>query len=744
MPGCEGRAELPGLGADMDFPGNREAIGTVRRGRLLLALTATAVAVSVTTGVVPASAHSRAWAWGLSDWGRLGNGVNTVIEGSEDVAFPGAVCAVGTEGRCPAGPFLEGVTAISAGGADSLALLSNGTVLAWGENESGQLGDGTDTGPGTCGVKGRVEVERITTKPCSSTPITVIGLSGVTAISAGGAYGLALLSDGTVMAWGKNNKGQLGDGNTKSTDVPVPVTGLSGVTAISAGAAHALALLSDGTVMAWGENESGQLGDGTTKNRDVPVPVSGLAGVSAVAAATGGSHSLALLSDGAVEAWGANGEGQLGDGSTENSDFPVGVSGLSGVAAVSAGGASSYALLNDGGVMSWGTNGGGQLGIGGRPDIELPGTEELGSSDVPVQVCAVGTDPVNVCRSGPFLSEASTVSAGGRFEMALLKTGVVGWGDDCFGDTEFPCEVTDLPFIPEATGGELGVAKLISAGDEHNLAFGPPLPTLAGVHSTVVLDGGGELVTITGTEFSEATAVRFGSVSAPSFTVNSESSITAVTPAEPTGIVPVTVTTPAGTTPAALGVFLHYIAAFPQPVVRRMKPAKGPAGGGTSVLITGTGFFGGSVAVHFGSTSAASVTVNEIPTSPETNSITAVTPPGTGDAAVTVTTLGGTSATTSKSTFKYGAPTVTGVSPDSGSTSGGATVTVTGTGFARGMTATTFKFGSTQATSIECSSTTTCTVVTPPANKPGTVDVRATVGKAKTKKNPPADEFTYH
>ncbi len=591
-------------------------------------------------GTAPASASDHAWAWGNGDWGQLGNGVDLVIEGSEVVASPAGVCAAGTEGPCPTGPFLEGVTAISAGDAHSLALLSDGTVVAWGENELGQLGDGTYTGPGTCGLKGRVEVERVDTKPCSPTPVAVSGLSGVTATAAGGAHSLALLSDGTVMAWGANSKGQLGDKSHTSSDVPVAVPGLSHVTAIAAGGAYSLALLNDGTVMAWGDNESGQLGDGTTDNSDVPVPVSGLGGVvTAIAAATGGSHSLALLSSGAVMAWGANGEGQLGDGSTKGSDVPVYVSGLGGVSAVAAGEASSLALLSDGTVMSWGANGGGQLGIGGREEINFP-HEMLAFSNVPVQVCAVGVDPVLLCHAGPFLSGASAISAGSGYEMAVLEASNVGWGNDCYGGS-FGCEPIDFPFIPEALPGELGLMKLISAGYRSNLAFGPPLPTVARIYPTVGLDEGGESVTITGTELSEATAVHFGSVSAPSFTVNSESSITAVTPPETTGVVPVTVTTPAGTTPVLPGKAFHYIAAFPLPTVKRMVPTNGPAAGGTSVFITGSGFFGGSVAVHFGAASATSVTVNEIPSEPEANSITAVAPPGTGDVAVTVTTLGG-------------------------------------------------------------------------------------------------------
>jgi alpha-tubulin suppressor-like RCC1 family protein len=712
-------------------------------------LTAVIAALTMAIGAATASASNRAWSWGNNDWGRLGDGISTVIEGSEATVFPAGVCAVGTEGQCPVGPYLDGVTAISAGGAHSLALLSNGTVVAWGENESGQLGDGTHTGPATCGRKGRVETERIETKSCSATPIPVSGLNEVAAISAGGAHSLALLSNGTVLAWGNNGKGQLGNGTTKNSDVAVAVSGLHEVTAISAGGAHSLALLSNGTVMAWGDNESGQLGDGTTTNRHVPIALSGLSGVTGISAAAG-AHSLAVLSSGTVMAWGANNEGQLGDGSVESSNVPVAVSALNGAAAVSGGSENSVALLTNGGVMSWGANLGGQLGIGGQGEAGRP-TEKLAFSDVPVQVCAVGVDPRGLCRSGPFLSGASAISAGSHHEMALLNTGVVSWGAECNYSGGEVCTTLGpaFAFIPrevpvEGTGG-LGVAKLISAGERYSLAFGPPLPTLARIYPTVGLDEGGELVTITGTELSGATAVHFGSVSAPSFTVNSETSITAVSPAEATSVVPVTVTSPAGTSPVVNGIFFHYIETFPQPIIKNAKPKTGPAAGGTAVLITGSGFFGGRIEVDFGSTPAASVTVNEIPTQPARNSITAVSPPGTtGTVELTVRTLGGTSPFALAGHFKFEHPTVTALSPNTGPKAGGTTVTVTGSGFALGTTGTTFKFGALLSPSVDCTSTTQCTVVSPARKSAGTVDVKATVGKPSSPKSAPADQFTYN
>jgi len=183
-------------------------------------------------------------------------------------------------------------------GAHSLALKSNGTVVAWGHNNYGQ-----STVPG--------------------------GLSSVVAISAGVYHSLALKSNGTLVAWGDNHYGQ--------SWVP---PGLSGVVAIAAGQDHNLVLRSDGTVLAWGRNDYGQ--------SFVPF---GLSNVAAIAG--GGSHSLALKSDGTVVAWGAGGPGQSGDPHYGQSTVP---SGLSNVVAIAAGEEHSLALRSDGTVVAWGSN----------------------------------------------------------------------------------------------------------------------------------------------------------------------------------------------------------------------------------------------------------------------------------------------------------------------------------------------------------------------------------------------------
>jgi alpha-tubulin suppressor-like RCC1 family protein len=527
-----------------------------------------------------------AFGWGANASGQVGDG------GVEQADAPQLVSG------------LSFVTAVAGGGRHSLALLADGTVMAWGADEFGQLGNGEET--------------------ASFLPVPVEGLKHVKAIAAGANFSLALLRNGTVMAWGADEAGQLGDGSFEEAEGPVPVKGLTEVAAVAAGGEHALALLAGGKVVAWGEGEHGQLGNGKARDSDVPVAVQGLTSATAVAA--GGLHSLALLSEGTVKAWGGDGFGQLANKGVEEegeegeirSEVPVSVEGVSGATAIAAGAHHSLALLTGGTVVAWGEDKYGELGSGAITREEAP-----------------------VAVSG--LSGVSAISAGGEHSLALLADGtVMAWGEDKFGELGggIAGESSD---VPVAVSG-LSQVQGISAGSTHSLAFGEGVPTVTGVSPAVGPLTGNTTVTITGTDFTGASAVKFGSSSAVSFTVESPTSITAVSPAGVKGAVDVTVTVPAGTSPTGPDDRFTYLAA---PAITKLAPKTGPKTGGTIVTITGKEL-SGATAVSFGANPAKSFTVKS------STSITAESPAGAvGTVSVAVTTPGGASASNAHTHFKY-------------------------------------------------------------------------------------------
>ncbi|MDG4762800.1 cell wall anchor protein [Solwaraspora sp. WMMD406] len=365
------------------------------------------------------------YAWGFNEMGQLGNG-----ESGTHTPTPMLVCAVGETAPCTR--FLTGVIAVAAGYYHSLAVLSDRTVVAWGFNFHGQLGDGTTTNRLTpvrvCAV-GQVA-------PCSRF------LRGVRSIATHFNHNVAQLADTTAVTWGLNS-GALGDGTTVDRSVPVRVCAvgqvapctrlLTGVRSVSAGLSHSLAVVDKARLVAWGANHSGQLGDGTTTNRLTPVRVCAVGQVApcdrplpGVRAVSGGSsHTLAVLGDGSVGAWGSNISGPLGIGtfggyrSTPVRVCAVGEAApcarfLTGVRSISGGSSHSLAQLRDGGVLAWGYGRSGDLGGGILENRATPG-----------RVCAVGQS--YPCTA--YLSRIRAVEAGAHFNLALQPDyTVIAWG----------------------------------------------------------------------------------------------------------------------------------------------------------------------------------------------------------------------------------------------------------------------------------------------------------------------------
>lgn len=258
----------------------------------------------------------------------------------------GTLRCLGSGGPYGSVTSLRGVEEISVGGTHGCVRMGDGTVRCWGQNDQGQLGDGTTLS--------------------RSTPVVVSGLSGVVQVVAGYGHSCARLADGTVRCWGE----RVGNGTSTVSRQPVAVPGLSGVAQLSMGGVNVFALLRDGTVRAWGVNSFGQLGDGTTVSRLSPVSVQGLSGVAQIFA--GYLHACARTVSGSMYCWGNNFAGQLGDGTTTDRRTPTLVSGLQNVTLIAAGNQNTCARLGNGTVWCWGSNGSGQLGDGTTTSRPVP------------------------------------------------------------------------------------------------------------------------------------------------------------------------------------------------------------------------------------------------------------------------------------------------------------------------------------------------------------------------------------
>jgi alpha-tubulin suppressor-like RCC1 family protein len=237
--------------------------------------------------------------WGRNDFGEVGDGTS---------GLPGS--GLNPHRYTPvAVPGIRQAVAITVGVWHSCAALGTGSVLCWGNNDTGNLGTG-DT-------------------KSYAVPTPVVGLDsaagGAISVTAAAGHTCALMRDGSVSCFGDNALGQLGDGSTQASFVPVRVAGLGSVTAVAAGGHHTCAVVRSGSVVCWGRGTEGQLGQGALVSSETPVTVELPPNVAIRSIASKYHHTCALSDEGKIWCWGANGDGRLGDGTIENSDLPVAV-----------------------------------------------------------------------------------------------------------------------------------------------------------------------------------------------------------------------------------------------------------------------------------------------------------------------------------------------------------------------------------------------------------------------------------
>jgi alpha-tubulin suppressor-like RCC1 family protein len=295
-------------------------------------------------------------------------------------------------------------------------------VLCWGSNQNGQLGIGSQVSE-------------------STQPILVPGLSGVVQIAGGEFHSCALLADGTVSCWGRNNGGQVGIGGHADVPTPTVVPGVDGAVEIALGYSTSCARRVDGTLMCWG----GGLGDGLG-----PSVVKGVSGATSITVG-GGDFACATVDDDTLSCWGDNHFGNLGDGTTADRSEPAVVSDITDVAAVGLGAWDSCIAHHDGMVECWGANSSGQLGDG-------KGATPQGLLATPTSV--------------PGLTGVVALALGWLHTCALLSDGTERcWGADYVG--QLGDDDDQIELLPTPVKGLSSVAE-IAVGLDHSCAWRGP------------------------------------------------------------------------------------------------------------------------------------------------------------------------------------------------------------------------------------------------------------------------------
>ena len=403
--------------------------------------------------------------WGNGSIGQLGNG--------------------GTNSRTPVAVSVANgynntsVVALSMGQRHACVIVNDGsaTLYCWGDNSTGQQGDGTLSAnlvpyPIVTGANAVAAGQNHT---CVTTPSGVmactgfnqfgalgdgtllystsyVGVVGITAAlpapAAGGVHSCVIIAGGALRCWGSNAFGQLGDGTVAFSATAVSVFGISSASGIAAGNLNACALIQDGTVRCWGVGGDLLGSNGVSPQSNIPVVIAGLAGATQVK--VGGRHACALVGA-SVWCWGSNDSGQLGRGSTSSgSAVPAAVTGIANAVHISAGNSHTCAALSDGSVKCWGDNQYLKLGVTG-----------IGFSATPVTAVSAG-------------SGATQVSASAFHSCAIVTGGGVRcWGYNGSGQSSGVAGSPSLFYATPTTITGISGATSIATSDNNTCAVTP-------------------------------------------------------------------------------------------------------------------------------------------------------------------------------------------------------------------------------------------------------------------------------
>lgn len=345
--------------------------------------------------------------------------------------------------------------AVATGGGHSLAVKADGSLMAWGLNRSGQLGDGS-------------AIDK-------TTPVQVGTAKTWSVISAGEFHAVALFGTNCAVngcplyAWGFNQNGQLGDGTTKDINTPTKIGTVTTWIAVAAGKAHTLAVKKDGTLWAWGRNFSAQLGDGTHLDRLVPTQIGTAKTWKAVAA--GEEHSMGLTTTGTAYTWGTRISGQTGQGNAivilydtapialalpPNYTTPVQF------VAIAAGYNHNLAIRNNGTLYAWGDNQYGQVGGSSGVGTQCPFT-------APATDCEVDLLQIKIDATQGADNDWSVLSAGLGHSVAIKSDGSLwAWGNNDYG------QLGNGSTAPSNLPIKIGNDKdwvIVSAGKYHTFAI---------------------------------------------------------------------------------------------------------------------------------------------------------------------------------------------------------------------------------------------------------------------------------